>query len=101
METSNEQIQTKQPKRIVINARVSSHKQTTDLDRQVQRLLDYSSARGYQVTCSVKDIGAGLNDHRPKFLALLTDPSMTKVVVVHKDRATRFGFRYLEALLEM
>jgi putative resolvase len=99
--TEGEQLQTKKPERVVIYARVSSHKQTTDLDRQMQRLLDYCAAKGYQVARSVKEIGAGLNDHRPKFLAVLTDPSITKVVVEQKDRATRFGFRYLEALLEM
>ena len=99
--TENEQMQTKQPERIVMYARVSSHKQTTDLDRQVHRLLDYSSAKGYQVARTVKEIGSGLHDQRPKFLAILTDPSITKVVVEQKDRATRFGFRFLEALLEM
>jgi len=49
------------------------------------------------VARSVKEIGSGLNDNRPKFLALLTDQSITTVVIEHKDRATRFGFRYLEA----
>jgi putative resolvase len=34
-------------------------------------------------------------------LKLLTDPTVTVTVIVveHKDRATRFGFRYLETLL--
>ncbi len=35
------------------------------------------------------------------FLALLRDPTITTIVVEHKDRATRFGFRYLETLLEL
>ena len=47
----------------------------------------------------MKEIASGVNDARPKFLALLSDPSITTIVVEHKDRATRFGFRYLETLL--
>lgn len=86
---------------MVIYARVSSHKQAPDLDRQVQRLLDYCAAKGYQVARSVKEIGSGLNANRPKFLALLQDQSITTLVVEHTDRATRCGFRYLQTFLQM
>src|SRR5215467_8751748 len=99
--TEGEKVELRRPERVVIYARVSSHKQTADLERQAQRLLDYCAAKGYQVARSVKEIGSGLNDHRPKFLALLTDASLTRLVVEQKDRATRFGFGYVEALLEM
>jgi putative resolvase len=37
--------------------------------------------------------------NRPKLLALLKDQQITRIVVEHKDRLTRFGFRYLETLL--
>ena len=84
---------------VVIYARVSSPKQQTDLDRQVERLEDYCAARGYQVGRIVKEIGSGVNDSRKKFLALLSDPKADTIVIEHKDRATRFGFRYLEVLL--
>jgi predicted site-specific integrase-resolvase len=47
----------------------------------------------------VKEIGSGVNDARPKLLALLEDQNLTRIVVEHKDRLTRFGFRYLETLL--
>src|SRR5260370_30794659 len=84
---------------VVIYARVSSPKQKEDLDRQVARLEDYCAAKGYQVGRVVKEIGSGVNDSRRKFLALLSDPKTSTIVVEHKDRATRFGFRYLEVLL--
>ncbi len=32
---------------------------------------------------------------------LLSDPSITLIVVEHRDRLTRFGFKYLETLLAM
>src|SRR5260370_22538953 len=95
MITEEEEANVRRPERVVIYARVSSHKQAPDLDRQVQRLLDYCAAKGYQVARSVKEMGAGLNDNSPKFLALLQDQSITQMGVEHKDRATRFWFWYL------
>ena len=47
----------------------------------------------------VKEIGSGVNESRPKFLTLLEDQSISLIVVEHKDRGTRFGFRYIETLL--
>jgi predicted site-specific integrase-resolvase len=85
---------------VVIYARVSSAKQQADLDRQVSRLEDYCAARGYQVGHIVKEVGSGVNDSRRKFLALLTDPKIDTIVVEHPDRATRFGFRYVDVLLK-
>ncbi len=65
----------------------------------MERLEDYCAAKGYQSATEVREVASGVNDARPKFLALLADPTITTVVVEHKDRATRFGFRYLETLL--
>ncbi len=87
------------PPRVAIYARVSSAEHRVNLERQAERLLDYCAAKGYQVHQVVKDIASGVNDSRPKFLALLDDQRITTIVVEHKDRATRFGFRYLETLL--
>ena len=84
---------------VVIYARVSSPKQQENLDRQVARLEDYCAAKGYQVGRIIKEIGSGVNDSRRKFLALLADPKARTIVVEQQDRATRFGFRYLEVLL--
>lgn len=41
-----------------------------------------------------------MNDSRPKLLSLLKDTSITLLVVEHRDRLTRFGFHYLETLLQ-
>jgi putative resolvase len=49
----------------------------------------------------VKGCGSGINDQRPKFLALLADPKVGQIVVEHKDRASRFGVAYIETLLAM
>jgi len=84
---------------VAIYARVSSAENRSNLDGQTQRVATYCTARGYQIQQIVKEVGSGVNDSRPKFLSLLADTTMTVIVVEHKDRATRFGFRYLETLL--
>jgi predicted site-specific integrase-resolvase len=86
--------------KIAIYARVSTRERKDNLDRQVERLSSYCAAKGYQISLSVKEIASGVNDSRPKLLSLLKDTSITRIVVEHKDRLTRFGFRYLETLLE-
>src|SRR5579885_1175156 len=69
-------------------------------DRQAERLVSYCAAKGYQVSKVVKEIASGVNDSRPKLLALLEDQAITLIVVEHRDRLTRFGFRYLDTLLK-
>jgi putative resolvase len=86
--------------KVAIYARVSSAEHKENLERQAERLMQYCTVRGYQITQVVKEIGSSVNESRPKFLSLLKDTSITRIVVEQKDRATRFGFRYLEVLLE-
>ena len=49
----------------------------------------------------VKEIASDVNDSRPNLLALLKDRQATRIVFERKDRLPRFGFRYLETLLEI
>lgn len=98
--TEGEESKDRPAGQVAIYARVSSHEHRANLERQAERLEDYCAAKGYQVSKVVKEIGSGVNDNRAKFLALLEDQRVTTIVVEHKDRATRFGFRYLETLLE-
>lgn len=89
------------PQQVAIYARVSSHEMKDNLQRQADRLVDYCAAKGWPVSKVVKEIGSGVNDSRQQFLKLLSDPTVTIIVVEHKDRATRFGFNYLETLLAL
>jgi predicted site-specific integrase-resolvase len=86
---------------VALYARVSSADQKEDLDRQMQRLKDYAAAHGYQVSKTVSELASGLNDQRPKLMKLLTDASVGVIVVEHRDRLTRFGFHYIEQLMQM
>jgi predicted site-specific integrase-resolvase len=98
--TEGEKPATAPSERVAIYARVSSAEHRENLERQAVRLSDYCTVKGYQVKQVVKEIASGVNDSRPKLLALLKDTSITRIVVEHRDRLTRFGFHYLEALLE-
>ncbi len=48
-----------------------------------------------------EESGRQLPNGIQKFLTLLKDPSLIVILVEHKDRATRFGFGYLDLLLTM
>ena len=87
------------PQQVAVYGRVSAAENKANLESQIQRLLDYCAARGYQLTYIIKEIGSGVNDSRPKLLKLLTNPEVSLIVVEHKDRLTRFGFNYIEQLL--
>jgi len=84
----------------IIYARVSSHDQKNDLEHQVQRLRDYCAEKGLTIDKEITEISSGLNGKRKKLLRLLTNDSITTIVVEHRDRLTRFGFEYLEASLQ-
>jgi len=86
---------------IAIYGRVSSHdqKQKGDLDRQVGRLATYCGKKKYKVAHTLQDVGSGMSDNRPRLnrlFKLVEDHSITKVVVEHKDRLTRFNFGVYE-----
>lgn len=49
----------------------------------------------------MKEYGSGLNDHRKQLEKILLDPTVTKIVVEHSDRFSRFGMNYIEKLLKM
>jgi len=84
--------------RTAIYTRVSSSQNRKNLDGQAERLKVFCCSNGWVVDLEVKECASGLNDTRPKLLSLLSDPTIGRIVVEHKDRLTRFGFNYIETL---
>ena len=81
---------------IAIYARVSSSENRDDLDRQATRIQQFANAKGWRVVRIEKEIGSGVNDQRPKLLALLKDAHKYEYIIIeHKDRLTRFGFNLI------
>jgi len=86
--------------RTVLYARVSSSDQKADCERQADRLRILAAGRGWSNVEIVTEIGSGLNGHRKQLVRLLTDPTVRRIVVEHRDRLARFGVEYIEAALK-
>ncbi|ORW06294.1 MULTISPECIES: IS607 family transposase [Mycobacterium] len=84
---------------VVIYARVSSHDQRADLDRQVARMTAWATEQDLTVGQVVVEVGSGLNGKRPKLRRILSDPDAKVIVVEHRDRLARFGVEHLQAAL--
>jgi putative resolvase len=80
-------------------ARVSSHDQRADLDRQVARLSQWAATAGMAVVRVEAEVASGMYGHRPKLQRLLADPSVQAVVVEHRDRLARMNAELVEAAL--
>jgi len=82
--------------RAVLYARVSSADQKDDLQRQVRRLQAFAREQGWTDFDVVTEIGSRPGRRRKN---LLRDPEVSRIVVEHRDRLTRFGFEVVEAAL--
>jgi len=78
-------------------ARVSSHGQGADLDRQVARLPARAVQAGLPVVRA--EAGSGNNGARARARRLLAGPAATVVVVEHRDRLARMNTELVEAAL--
>lgn len=84
-------------------SRVSSHEQKAkgDLDRQSQRLSEYCVKKKLVVGEIIKDVGSGLSDTRSGFVKLtklVIEKKISKIIIEHKDRLTRFQFGFIERM---
>lgn len=86
----------------VAYARVSSHDQKADLERQVQVLEMYCASQGWQYEV-IRDLGPGMN-YRKKGLVDLIDRivegQVARLVLTHKDRLLRFGAELIFSICE-
>jgi putative resolvase len=90
-------------KRVTINyARVSSHDQKADLERQKQRLELFSTSQGWEFE-TVSDLGSGLNYNKKGLQTLIRRilrGEVERLVVTHKDRLLRFGAEIIFTICE-
>lgn len=87
-------------RRVAIYARVTnSANNKKKLETQAKQIVTWCNAHGWSVAHIVKECGSDINDQRPRFLALLADPTISHIVVEHKDRASHFGVVYIQTLL--
>jgi len=83
-------------------ARVSSHDQKSDLERQKQVLEMFCAANGWPYEL-IADLGSGMNYQKKGLRTLLEkiiDGEVGRLVIAHKDRLLRFGAELVFALCE-
>jgi putative resolvase len=74
-------------------ARVSSHDQKDDLQRQAHMLEMYCSSQGWSYEI-IKDLGSGMNYYKrglKDLLERIMNGQIGRLVLTHKDRLLRFG----------
>lgn len=91
-------------KRITVGyCRVSSKKQTDNLNRQIVNMQTYLNAQGqpYKI---ITDIGSGI-DYNKKglqdLIKLIIQGRVSKIVVLYKDRLVRFGYELIEYIASL
>ena len=85
----------------VIYARVSTNKQKSSLQNQIDTLLQYANSNGVQIDKIYKDVASGLNFDSGEFQTLLSDVIQYKVKTVfitNKDRFSRISFNMWKEL---
>jgi excisionase family DNA binding protein len=89
-------------RKTIAYARVSSHDQKPDLERQKQVLELFCSKNGWTFEV-VSDLGSGMNYHKKglkRLLDAILDDRVGRLVVTHKDRLLRFGAELIFAVCE-
>jgi excisionase family DNA binding protein len=90
-------------KKTICYARVSSHDQKADLERQKQVLELYAAACGWEYEI-ISDLGSGMNYHKhglKKLINMILEGNIGRLVLTHKDRLLRFGAELIFALCEI
>lgn len=89
-------------RKTIAYARVSSHDQKADLERQKQVLELYCSSQGWMFEV-ISDLGSGMNYHKKglkQLLQAILDDNVGRLVITHKDRLLRFGAELVFAICE-
>lgn len=89
-------------RKTVAYARVSSHDQKDDLERQKQVLELYCARQGWTFEV-IADLGSGMNYHKKglkRLLDAIIDGQVGRLVITHKDRLLRFGAELVFAICE-
>ena len=84
-------------------ARVSSHDQKDDLERQKQVLEMYCASQGWTFEV-VSDLGSGMNYYKKgltKLIKSILKDEVGRLVLTHKDRLLRFGAELIFAICEL
>ena len=85
--------------RCIVYARVSNNNRKESLIDQQKFLETFASTKNYILIDSYKEIASGMNDSRKILEKILQRDDWDILLIENKDRLTRFGFNYIETLL--
>ena len=87
-----------------VYARVSTSKQKSDLENQINLLKTFCFQNGYVINGIFQDVASGISfDKRTQFFEMLDDiiaGKVNKVVITYKDRLSRVGFELFSYLFK-
>jgi len=90
-------------RKVVGYARVSSHAQNDELERQIEAIKQYAEENGFGKVEILKDVGSSLKEDRKgfqKLLEMVMKREVSKVIVAYPDKLTRFGFKTLQQFFQ-
>jgi putative resolvase len=89
-----------QSRKTIAYARVSSHDQKEDLERQKKVLEMYCASQGFTFEI-LSDLGSGMNYQKKglkKLILEILSEQVGRLVITHKDRLLRFGAELIFAI---
>jgi putative resolvase len=89
------------PRKNRLYARVSTRKQKNDLINQIQSLKGYCFQNGIIINGIYEDIASGMKLERENLLLLIKEIinyKINSVIISHKDRLSRIGFKLFKRL---
>ena len=89
-------------RKTIAYARVSSHGQKADIERQKQVLELYCASNGWNFEL-ISDLGSGINYNKKglkRLINAIIDDEVGRIVITHKDRLLRFGAELIFSICE-
>lgn len=83
----------------VAYCRVSTSKQKESLPLQKLAIYEYANSNGISIDKCVEEIESGFNENRKKLSNILSDPTITTIIVEHRERLARSNFNLIKRTL--
>lgn len=83
----------------VAYCRVSTSKQKESLPLQKLAIYEYANENGLSIDKCIEEVGSGFNENRKKLSSILADPSISTIIVEHRERLARSNFNLIKKTL--
>lgn len=83
----------------VAYCRVSTGSQKQSLQNQKLRVLEYCAKNAIHLDDCIEEIASGMNGKRRKLNKILKDPTITQIIIEHRERLSRINYELIESAL--